>query len=98
MSKDVEFNFFGNIYYLKEKNEDIHTNEVIDYVEKIIEEIKSQYVHLAPHKQTVLAFLKLGKECILLKRNLQTLEEVYSEETKKIVENIDKVIEETLLT
>jgi len=98
MDKDVEFNFFGNIYYLKEKNEDIQTNEVVEFVEKIIGEINAQYGHLAPHKQIVLAFLKLGKECIILKRNLLTLEEVYSKETKKIVENIDKVIEETLTT
>ncbi len=94
-ANDVEFNFFGNVYYLKDKNDDIRTKEVVDFVQHAINEIHSQYGHLAPHKQIVLAFLKLGKECIISKKKLQTLEEVYSKETKKIAETIDKVIEET---
>lgn len=98
MDNDVEFNFFGNVYYLKDKTGDIRTNEVVDFVQQTIDDIHTQYGHLAPHKQIVLAFLKLGKECIILKKNLQTLEEVYSKETKKIVANIDKVIEETFIT
>ncbi|MEZ0328609.1 MAG: cell division protein ZapA [Dissulfuribacterales bacterium] len=88
----VRLDFFGQIYELKADEPDVDMCELVDYLNRKIDEIETSHSQLLPHKRVVLAFLSIGKDYIVTQKKLSDLETVYSSQVNKLVSKIDSVI------
>lgn len=88
----VRLDFFGQIYELKADDPDVDMCELVDYLNRKIDEIEAGHSQLLPHKRVVLAFLSIGKDYIATQKKLSDLETAYSSQVNKLVSKIDSVI------
>jgi len=89
----IKFNFFGQMYELKEDDPEVDVKEVVEYVEAKVREQEISNKGLATHKMVVLAMLNIGKDYILARHQLRQLKETVVSKTSLLVAKIDSAID-----
>jgi cell division protein ZapA (FtsZ GTPase activity inhibitor) len=89
----VRFNFFGKAYDLRADDSEVDVREVVEYVQRRIDELEAQNRDLPPHKLMVLAVLNIGKDYVMARNSLKEREEECASKVGQLVARIDSVMD-----
>jgi cell division protein ZapA (FtsZ GTPase activity inhibitor) len=89
----VRLNFFGKVYDLRADDSEVDVREVVEYVQKRIDEQEAQNRDLPPHKLMVLAVLNMGKDYVLARNSLREREKKCASKVGQLVARIDSVMD-----
>jgi cell division protein ZapA (FtsZ GTPase activity inhibitor) len=88
MSEVIEIKFLGQVYRFQADESDADVMDVAAYVEEKLEEVERQYAGLPPGKIMVMAALLMGKDCVSLRSELETLKQKIKIQSELIGEGI----------
>ena len=88
MHQKFKLKFLGNIYELKGEDPDVDLQEVASYVENKAREIEEKHANLPPTRLMVLIAMSLGRDYMVLKKRLTTLEKKLNIEVQRLSKKI----------
>lgn len=89
----VRFNFFGKVYDLRADDSEVDVREVVEYVQRRIDELEAKNRGLPPHKLMVLAILTIGKDYVTARRSLKEREDECASKVGQMVARIDAIMD-----